>query len=126
MLTFNVAVRLALATVLVVPSVTAAFGHGVVGSRFFPATIATGDPFVADELSLPTVSHQKTGTDPSVKQTNIDAEFSKRITPISASPSDTVGPISTRPGRRAIRAVSIISKSHRNTSSSAMRNTKRF
>ena len=55
--------------------------HGVVGNRFFPATIATDDPFVADELSLPTVSHQKTGTDPSVKETDINGEYSKRITP---------------------------------------------
>ncbi len=30
--------------------------HGFAGQRFFPATIATEDPFVADELSLPTVS----------------------------------------------------------------------
>jgi hypothetical protein len=57
------------------------FAHGVVGSRFFPATIATDDPFVADELSLPTVSHQKTSTDPSIKQTDITTEYSKSITP---------------------------------------------
>jgi hypothetical protein len=55
--------------------------HGVVGPRFFPATIATDDPFVADELSLPTFSHQKTSTDPSVKETDINGEFSKRLTP---------------------------------------------
>jgi len=30
--------------------------HGYAGARFFPATILTDDPFVADELSLPTVS----------------------------------------------------------------------
>ena len=30
--------------------------HGVVGDRFFPATIATDDPFAADELALPTVA----------------------------------------------------------------------
>ena len=30
--------------------------HGVVGERFFPATIATDDPFAADELALPTVT----------------------------------------------------------------------
>jgi hypothetical protein len=32
------------------------FAHGLAGKRFFPATIAIDDPFVADELSLPTVS----------------------------------------------------------------------
>src|SRR2546423_9190529 len=55
--------------------------HGVVGARFFPATIATDDPFVADELSLPTVAHQKTSADPSIKQTDLNGEFAKRITP---------------------------------------------
>src|SRR5260370_30698169 len=28
--------------------------HGFAGERFFPDTISTDDPFVADELSLPT------------------------------------------------------------------------
>ena len=31
--------------------------HGLIGQRFFPATLAIDDPFVADELSLPTVLH---------------------------------------------------------------------
>ena len=30
--------------------------HGFAGKRFFPATLTTDDPFVADELSLPTIS----------------------------------------------------------------------
>src|SRR6185312_8353202 len=33
-----------------------ATAHGVVGDRFFPATIASDDPFAADELALPTIS----------------------------------------------------------------------
>jgi hypothetical protein len=33
-----------------------AHAHGLVGSRFFPATIASDDPFAADELALPTIS----------------------------------------------------------------------
>jgi CopC domain len=33
-----------------------AAGHGFAGARFFPATLSTDDPFVNDELSLPTVS----------------------------------------------------------------------
>src|SRR5438046_5224533 len=73
--------RIALATALTLFSTTTALAHGVVGARFFPATITTDDPFVADELSLPTVSHQKTSADPSVKQTDINGEFTKRITP---------------------------------------------
>src|SRR6266851_530673 len=55
-----------------------ASAHGVVGQRFFPATLSTDDPFVADEVSLPTVSHRKTSVDPSVKETNIDFDFAKR------------------------------------------------
>ena len=30
--------------------------HGIVGERFFPATITSDDPFAADELALPTIS----------------------------------------------------------------------
>jgi hypothetical protein len=33
-----------------------AHAHGVVGERFFPATITSDDPFAADELALPTIS----------------------------------------------------------------------
>jgi hypothetical protein len=61
-----------------------AFAHCYVGARFFPATLATDDPCVADELSLPTVSAFTTGDDPPSNQVNISAELSKRIT-------DTVG-----------------------------------
>src|SRR5215831_4104406 len=39
---------------LLIPAVAQA--HGVVGPRFFPATIASDDPFAADELALPTVT----------------------------------------------------------------------
>ena len=72
--------RLALATALTISPAVGALAHGFAGSRFFPATIVIDDPFVADELSLPTVSNQKTGTDPSVVQTDISGELSKRIT----------------------------------------------
>jgi hypothetical protein len=72
--------ELALAAALTIFPTVGALAHGFAGSRFFPATIVIDDPFVADELSLPTVSNQKTGTDPSVVQTDISAELSKRIT----------------------------------------------
>jgi hypothetical protein len=81
MLHSEAGVRLVLAAVLAFSATVPALGHGVVGNRFFPATITTDDPFVADELSLPTVSHWKTGTDPSVKETDINSEIAKRITP---------------------------------------------
>ncbi|HSB82670.1 MAG TPA: hypothetical protein VLM91_28170 [Candidatus Methylomirabilis sp.] len=61
-----------------------ASAHGFAGKRFFPATLVIDDPFVADELSLPTVSHIKTpgsGEEPSAKETDFEFEFSKRITP---------------------------------------------
>ena len=51
-----------------------AMAHGIAGNRFFPATIATDDPAVADELSLPTVSHADHATE-------VAGEYSKRITP---------------------------------------------
>jgi hypothetical protein len=40
-----------------------AFAHGYAGNRFFPATLATDDPFAASELSLPTVSSIDSETD---------------------------------------------------------------
>jgi hypothetical protein len=54
--------------------------HVIVGNRLFPATLATDDPGVADELALPTVSSAKTGDVPSVKELDISAEYAKRIT----------------------------------------------
>ena len=61
-----------------------ALAHGLAGKRFFPATIATDDPFVADELSLPTVSWSRTSAtadEASTRETSISGEISKRITP---------------------------------------------
>lgn len=60
-----------------------AAAHGVVGKRFFPATLTVDDPFVADELSLPTISTLKSnasGDEPATRETEIEAEFAKRIT----------------------------------------------
>jgi len=54
--------------------------HEIVGNRFFPATLGIDDPGVNDELSLPTVDSFKTGDVPPVRQRDISAEFSKRIT----------------------------------------------
>ena len=60
-----------------------ASAHGFAGKRFFPATLATEDPFVADELSLPTISWQKfpsSGDEPGGGETNFAVDMSKRIT----------------------------------------------
>lgn len=61
-----------------------ASAHGFAGKRFFPATLATDDPFVADELSLPTLSRRTLGASedsPAVRETTASIEFAKRITP---------------------------------------------
>jgi hypothetical protein len=57
-----------------------AAAHEIVGNRFFPATLTIDDPGVNDELSLPTVDSFNTGDVPPVRQRDISAEFSKRIT----------------------------------------------
>src|SRR5438067_11531720 len=54
--------------------------HEIVGNRFFPATLGIDDPGVNDELAFPTISTFKTGDDPSFRQRDFSAEFSKRIT----------------------------------------------
>ena len=62
---------------ILAPSASA---HCFVGARFFPATLNTDDPCVADELSLPTVSAFGTADMPPARQTNISGELSKRLT----------------------------------------------
>ena len=61
-------------------SVSNAFAHCFVGARFFPATLATDDPCVADEMSLPTVSWSKTGDVPPAGELDVSGELSKRVT----------------------------------------------
>jgi hypothetical protein len=54
--------------------------HGFAGARFFPATILTDDPFVADEMSLPTLSRLPNAAD-GTEFSSIESDISKRITP---------------------------------------------
>ena len=58
-----------------------AYGHGFAGARFFPATLSTDDPFVADELSLPTVSSIVTPDGGGTRNTEISSDIALRITP---------------------------------------------
>ena len=61
-----------------------ALAHGFAGQRFFPATLVTDDPFVADELSLPTVTlipNPAADGSPATKETDVSIDLSKRITP---------------------------------------------
>ena len=65
---------------LVVLTPADTFAHGFAGDRFFPATLLTDDPFVADEMSLPTITRNPTALDRS-QEIDIGASISKTITP---------------------------------------------
>jgi hypothetical protein len=62
----------AIAVLAALVACDSAEAHGVAGSRFFPATIATDDPFAADELALPTIGFGQGEED-------YDFEWSKTI-----------------------------------------------
>jgi hypothetical protein len=70
----------AAAAAFVLSANSAALAHGFAGQRFFPATILTDDPFVADEMSLPTVTLNPPFSD-DAQQTDVNVDLSKRITP---------------------------------------------
>jgi hypothetical protein len=77
-----------------------AYGHGFAGARFFPATLSTDDPFVADELSLPTVSTIETPDDGGTRQTDISVDLAKRITPqFAIEIGETLTALSPHEGR---------------------------
>jgi hypothetical protein len=75
----SAAVKIIAAVLFVVP--TTVWAHGFAGSRFFPATLTTDDPFVADELSLPTVSSIVTPDGGGTRDTEISSDIALRITP---------------------------------------------
>jgi hypothetical protein len=68
----------ALAVLFASIAVEPALAHGFAGKRFFPATLSTDDPFVADELSLPTIASRRTDDGTSEQSASVD--ISKRIT----------------------------------------------
>ena len=68
----------AVAILLLHPSIAGA--HGFAGDRFFPATILTDDPFVADEMSLPTLTLSPPAPDGNHTY-NVESDISKRLTP---------------------------------------------
>src|SRR5881392_2003699 len=77
--------RLVAGVVFIAAAMTAsptkhAAAHGFAGQRFFPATILTDDPFVADELSLPTIMRSPRDPD-GAREIGIDWDVAKRITP---------------------------------------------
>jgi hypothetical protein len=77
---FRLASRVAPGFLATLAVMTDASAHCFVGQRFLPATIATDDPCVADEMSLPTVSYGKTADMPPATEVDISGEISKRIT----------------------------------------------
>ena len=57
-----------------------AHAHGFAGERFFPATLLTDDPFVADEMSLPSAVFNPPGPDGS-KEIDLETDISKTLWP---------------------------------------------
>ena len=57
------------------------FSHGFAGNRFFPATLATDYPFVANELSLPTFQAIRQPGDQPTKTFDLSADVALKLTP---------------------------------------------
>lgn len=57
-----------------------AHAHGFAGDRFFPATLQTDDPFVADEMSLPTLTKNPADTTGG-QSYSVEVDLAKRLTP---------------------------------------------
>jgi len=70
----------ACATALLAPSVPT-LAHGFAGNRFFQATLAIDDPFVADELSLPTFQAIRQPGDQPTKTFDLSADIALKLTP---------------------------------------------
>ncbi|MBV9571880.1 MAG: hypothetical protein JO056_11625 [Alphaproteobacteria bacterium] len=70
------------AALLLAAAPNLAAAHGILGDRFFPATITVDDPFAADELALPTMTffrHSEDGEQ--VFEKEYAFEYSKTIFP---------------------------------------------
>ncbi len=66
------------ASSLIAAGETGVQAHGFAGARFFPATLVTDDPFVADEWSFPTIAWSRDADD--VATTSYSMDLAKRIT----------------------------------------------
>ena len=85
-----------------VVSTNNAFSHGFAGKRFFPATLSTDDPFVADELSLPTISSIVTPDEGGTRDTELSVDIAKRITPNFGIEAGETFIMLHPPGERAV------------------------
>lgn len=75
---------LVICTLVSIAGTKTVFAHGVAGKRFFPTTLTVEDPFVNDELTLPTVTSLRengVGDEPSTRETEFSAEYTKTLTP---------------------------------------------
>ena len=79
--TFRWAALLLAGTVCWLPIAPRARAHGFAGPRFFPATLTTDDPFVADELSLPTLQTFHTPDNGGTREFDVSIDLAKTITP---------------------------------------------
>jgi hypothetical protein len=80
--------------------------HGTVGNRFFVASMLVEDPFVADELALPTVSTMRErggGDEPGSRETEFEFEWAKTITPDFAISFEQAYSIVRPKGEKALR-----------------------
>jgi hypothetical protein len=77
-----------------------AFAHGFAGSRFFPATLATDDPFVANELSLPTFEAIRQPGNPPAKTFTLSTDLALRLTPNVGVEVGEAYQLQKSPGRR--------------------------
>ena len=83
-------------------AISRTYAHGFASARFFPATLSTDDPFVSDELSLPTVSTIRTPENGGTRETDISVDISKRITPeFAIEIGDTFTALNPHEGRAA-------------------------
>lgn len=74
----------ALAACAVTCSTIVVHAHGILGDRFFPATLTTDDPFAVDELNLPTIScvrNAASGDSAASREIDAGFEFDKEIFP---------------------------------------------
>jgi hypothetical protein len=75
------AVLFSVCIIIVVAEPTPVFSHGFAGNRFFPATLATDDPFVANELSLPTFQAIRQPGDQPTKTFDLSTDVALKLTP---------------------------------------------
>ncbi len=99
----------ALAPAFLFAATSGALAHGFAGDRVLPATILTDDPFVADEMSLPTFTRSPSAADGSQEDRHLDVDLAEtsrdhrfrhryrpRLAPITSRQACRRSPVSTR------------------------------